>query len=121
MAVVKYKIPSQAASGAQTFADNVVGNQITDGTSQLTNANFAFDKVIPDKDNKNFSTAPFSDFLNLDSLKEETTAPSTQDGSIQKKEKIRFKGGTDDAGKSLFGSLNLRLQVAITNIITKYE
>lgn len=46
MAVVKYKIPSQAASGAETFSDSLVGRQITDGTSQLTNTSFAVDKII---------------------------------------------------------------------------
>ena len=47
MAVVRRKIPSQAASGAETFSDNLVGNQITDGSSQLTNTNFDIDRVIP--------------------------------------------------------------------------
>ena len=50
MAVVRRKIPSQAASGAETFSDNLVGNQITDGSSQLTNTNFDIDRVIPEKE-----------------------------------------------------------------------
>ena len=41
--MAKYKVPSQAASGADTFSDNLVGNQITTGTGQLTNTNFALD------------------------------------------------------------------------------
>ena len=81
--VVRYKVPSAAASGAQTFSDSLVGQQITDGTSQLTNTNFALDKVIVEKDNKNFKTSPFSDFLTLDKLKIETDIPSTTDGSIE--------------------------------------
>ena len=60
------KVPSQAASGKDTFSDNLVGIQITDGTSQLTNAVFAVDKTIPERDNKNFKTSPFSDFFTLD-------------------------------------------------------
>lgn len=118
--VVRYKVPSAAASGAQTFSDSLVGQQITDGTSQLTNTNFALDKVIVEKDNKNFKTSPFSDFLTLDKLKIETDIPSTTDGSIEKDEKIKFKGGKDDAGKSLFGSLASRLQVSISLIISKF-
>jgi hypothetical protein len=117
---VRYKVPSAAASGAQTFSDNLVGVQITDGTGQLTNTNFALDKVIVEKDNKNFKTSPFSDFLTLDKLKIETDVPSTTDGSIEKDEKIKFKGGKDDAGKSLFGSLSSRLQVSIALIISKF-
>jgi hypothetical protein len=123
MTVVKRIVPSQAASGVQTFSDSLVGNQITNGTSQLTNTNFALDKTIPEKDSKNFKTAPFSEFLTLDTLKEETDAPTTQDsltGTPTKKEKIRFRGVRDNANKSLFGSLKERLQVSINKIILKY-
>ena len=63
------KVPSQAASGFETFSDSIVGRQITDGTSQLTNTNFALNRVIPEKDAKSFKTAPFSDFLTLEDLK----------------------------------------------------
>jgi len=58
--MAKRKVPSQAASGAETFNDFLVGRQITDGTSSLTNTIFALDKVIPQRDAKNFSTTPFS-------------------------------------------------------------
>ena len=69
--MAKYKVPSQAASGADTFSDNLVGNQITTGTGQLTNTNFAFDKVVPEKDSRDFKTIPFSEYVTLDTLKEE--------------------------------------------------
>ena len=120
MAVVKRRVPSLAASGNQTFTDSLVGVQITDGSSQLANTNFAVDKIIPEKDSKNFKTSPFSEFLCLDNLKTEEDVPSTQDGSIQKDEKIKFKGGKDDAGKSLYGSLKQRLNVSVGKIITKF-
>ena len=117
---VKRRVPSLAASGNQTFSDSLVGVQITDGSSQLANTNFAVDKIIPEKDSKNFKTSPFSEFLTLDNLKTEEDIPSTQDGSIQKDEKIKFKGGKDDAGKSLYGSLKQRLNVSVGKIITKF-
>ena len=117
---VKRRVPSLAASGNQTFTDSLVGVQITDGSSQLANTNFAVDKIIPEKDSKNFKTSPFSEFLTLDNLKTEEDVPSTQDGSIQKDEKIKFKGGKDDAGKSLYGSLKQRLNVSVGKIITKF-
>ena len=120
MTIVKRRVPSLAASGNQTFSDSLVGVQITDGSSQLTNTNFAVDKIIPEKDSKNFKTSPFSEFLTLDNLKTEEDIPSTQDGSIQKDEKIKFKGGKDDAGKSLYGSLKQRLNVSVGKIITKF-
>jgi hypothetical protein len=76
--MAKYtKVPSKAASGAETFSDSIVGQQITDGTSQLTNANFALDRATPEKDSKNFRSIPFSDFLTLDDLKIEDDVPTS--------------------------------------------
>ena len=119
MAVTRYKVPSQAASGAETFSDSLVGRQNTDGTSQLTNTNFAFDKVVPEKDSRDFKTIPFSEYVTLDTLKEEKDAPTTQSGNA-KKEKIRFKANLDDSSKSLFGSLKQRLSASISKIINKF-
>lgn len=117
--MAKRKVPSQAASGAETFNDNLVGLQITDGSSQLTNAVFAIDNIIPEKDSKVFKTTPFSEFLTLENLKEETSAPTTQSKS-EKDKSIRFNGSKDDGGKSLFGSLKSRILVSITRIINKF-
>jgi len=112
--VVRRKAPIDAASGVETFSDKLVGTQITDGTSQLTNTNFDINRVIPEKDSKDFKSQPFSDFLTLKDLKEELS------GGTKKKEKIKFKGGINDAGKSLYGSLKQRLEVSISNIITNF-
>jgi len=110
MAKVRYKIPSQAASGADTFSDSLVGVQITDGSSQLTNTNFTLDRLTPERDIKSFINEPYTDFVTLDNLNEK--ADNT--------EKIKFKGGIDDAGKSLFGSLRLRLKKSVNKIISKF-
>jgi hypothetical protein len=119
--MARYKVPSQAANGSQTFSDNLVGVQITDGSSQLTNTNFDIDRVIPEKDSKNFKTSPFSNFLTLDDLKQETDAPTTTNQTEeQKRNAIKFKGSKNDTGKSLFGSLKSRLSVSITRIISKF-
>jgi hypothetical protein len=121
--MARYKVPSQAASGGDTFSDSLVGVQITDGSSQLTNTNFALDRTIPEKDSKNFRTSPFSDFLTLDTLKEENTetSSSTSTSGTKKTDKqIRFKNSKNDAGKSLFGSLSKRLEVSVKNIIKNY-
>ena len=111
---VRYKVPSAAGNGSQTFSDNIVGVQITDGTSQLTNTNFAIDKVISEKDSRDFKTSSFSNFFKLDDLKIEENAPKTTQGTKSKDEKIKFRGNADDAGKSLYGSLKLRLGVSVT-------
>ena len=81
--------------GVKTFSDNLVGLQITDGSSQLANTQFLIDRVIPEKDSKTFHTQPFSDFLTLDTLKEEKDTPTTQSGNA-KKEKIKFKANLEN-------------------------
>ena len=97
------KVPSQAASGADTFSDNLVGVQITTGTGQLTNTNFGLDSEVVQRDTKDFKTNPFSEFLTLDDLKLENDLLSKDEIAKRKKE-TRFKGAKNDAGKSLFGS-----------------
>lgn len=113
------KVPSQAASGKDTFSDSLVGFQITDGSSQLTNTNFEIDRNIPEKDSKKFRTNPFSDFFTLDELGRENDAPTTQFTSTNNS-KIKFKDAKNDAGRSLFGSLKNRVEVSIKNIILKF-
>jgi len=115
------KVPSQAASGRETFNDNLVGVQITDGSSQLTNTNFSIDKAIPTRDSKKFKTQPFSDFLTLDNISEinENDVVTTQT-SEDRKNDIKFNGSKGDGGKSLYGSLKSRVSVSIERIIKKY-
>ena len=119
--MAKRKVPSQASSGAETFNDFLVGRQITDGTSALTNTVFALDKVIPDKDSKNFTTNPFSQFLTLDTLKEVEGIQTTSTTPKKRRtDEVRFKGNKKYADKSLFGSLKSRILVSLTKIIQKF-
>ena len=113
------KIPSQAANGADTFSDNLVGNQITTGTGQLTNTNFSLDSEVIQRDVKTFKTNPFSDFLTLDDLKKQDPT-STSTNTTSRDKNIKFKGSKNDTGKSLFGSLKSRLGVATTKIINNF-
>jgi len=101
------KVPSQASSGFDTFSDSIVGRQITDGTSQLTNTNFALD-------------APFSNYLTLDDLKIEEDVPTTVVQSDGKKRPVKFNSSKTDATKSLFGSLRERIRVSIERIIKNF-
>jgi len=117
------KVTSQAASGGETFNDKLIGLQITDGSSQLANTAFLIDRVIPEKDSKNFLTQPFSDFLTLDTLQEETSQiyeNNSTSTSFERSKKIKFHNSKSDATKSLFGSLSVRLSVAVSNVIEKY-
>ena len=119
--MARRKVPSQAASGAETFNDFLVGRQITDGSSALTNTVFALDKSIPDKDSKNFTSNPFSQFLTLDTLKEVDGIQTTSTTPRKKRtDEVRFKGNKKYADKSLFGSLRSRILVSITRIISKF-
>ncbi len=118
--MAKRKVPSQAASGFDTFSDSLVGRQITDGTSQLTNTNFALDTIVPEKDSKKFQTAPFSDFITLENLKVEEDVPTTVVQSDGKKRPVRFNTNKRDASKSLFGSLRERIRVSIARIAKNF-
>jgi hypothetical protein len=118
--MAKRKIPSQASSGAETFNDFLVGRQLTDGTSALTNTVFALDKVIPQKDSKTFKTNPFSEFLTLETLKENNGVDLRAPSSKKKTNEIRFRGNKKYGDKSLFGSLSSRILVSITRIIEKF-
>jgi hypothetical protein len=124
MAKITRKVPYQAASGGETFNDKLIGLQITDGSSQLANTQFLIDRVIPEKDSKTFHTQPFSDFLTLDTLKEETNSiydnNSTGINSSDRSKKIKFHNSKNDASKSLFGSLSTRLNGAVGNIIESF-
>jgi len=113
-----YKVPSQAASGADTFSDFLVGAQITDGSSQMTNGNFAIDKVIPEKDSKNFITPPFTEFITLNDLNEETKNSANTSSMADKG--IKFNDDKKNVDKSLYGSLKERIRVSVSNIISKF-
>ena len=115
------KVPSQAASGADSFSDALVGNQITDGSSQMTGGNFAIEKVIPEKDSKEFITDPFTDFVTLDTINQEEV-PMTSDGeeTSTRDSEIRFNADKDNADRSLYGSLKQRRGVEGTDIIRKF-
>lgn len=118
--MAKRKVPSQAASGAETFNDFLVGRQLTDGTSALTNTVFALDKVIPQKDSKTFKSNPFSEFLTLENLKDIEGVQTTSTTTKKRTDEVRFRGNKKYGDKSLFGSLKSRILVSITRIIEKF-
>lgn len=120
--MAKYKVPSQAGSGADTFSDNLVGNQITTGSNQMTGTNFAIEKAIPEKDSKEFITEPFSDFVTLEDVTQDETTTSTNgsNSTSGNSGEIKFNSDKNNADRSLYGSLSERLRVAIQGIIIKF-
>ena len=53
-AVEKYFYPPRPGSGTNTFSDNIVGLQLTDGGG-LTQGNFEFTTAITEKVNRDFN------------------------------------------------------------------
>ena len=112
--------PRLAASGADTYADYLVGGQITNGTAQLTNTNFALDSVIVEKDSKTFKTGAFSKFFDFDSLQTQVSGVTTQSQEKIDQE-IVFNNSKADAGaNSMFGSLASRISVSLKQIIATF-
>ena len=119
--MAKRKVPSQASSGRETFNDNLIGNQITDGSSQLTATNFSLDNTIPERDTKQFRSVPFSEFLTIEDLKEETDGPKSKSKrSVKKEGKVKFRQNKEAGSKTLFGSLSKRLSSSVKNIIDQF-
>jgi len=115
------KVPSQAASGSETFSDSLVGGQITNGSNQMTGTNFAIDKAIPEKDSKEFRNNPFSDFVTLEDITQEDPTTSTENStSTEGNNVIKFNNDKNNADRSLYGSLRERLRVAVADILLKY-
>lgn len=114
------RVPSQAASGKDTFNDSLVGFQIVDGSGQLMNTSFMLDKVIPEKDAKEFVGQPFSDFMTLDDINEERTTIIDDSTTTAKQKEVKFNSSKTDGGTSLFGSLKDRLHVSVIDIIKRF-
>ena len=60
----KYFYPPRPGSGLNTFSDNIVGLQLTDGGG-LTQGNFEFTTYVTEKVNRTFDTGVFSDPISL--------------------------------------------------------
>ena len=118
--MAKRKVPSQAASGRETFNDNLIGNQITDGSSQLTATNFSVEKTLPQRDSKKFKTTPFSEYLTLDDLNEENDAPTTTSSTSDDDKTVKFNPSKQNGSKSLYGSLRERISISVKRIINKF-
>lgn len=106
-------------SGLDTFSDNLVGRQITDGSSLMTDTNFTINKTIPTKENKKFKTEKFSDFVTLDDITDKEII--VDNINVQdKSKKIKFINDSSNGAISLFGSLSSRVLSAISLIIEQF-
>ena len=104
--------------GTNTFADNLVGVQITDAGG-LTQGNFQFTTAIYEKTNRSFDTGVFSDAYTLDNLKV---------GNLQEAKRIIEKNFkvypnydlSEITSFSLYGSLAKRLSASAIKIINNF-
>lgn len=113
--MAKHKYPG--ASGKESISDNLVGRQITDGSSLMTNTSFTIDSTIPDKISKKFKTTDFSDFYTMDDVDTGVTTGSTNTNNPNK---IKFKSEKTNASVSLLGSLISRVAVTVEEVIEKF-
>ena len=118
MAKKKYFYPPAPPVGSETFSDNIVGNQITDGGG-MTNGVFEFTPITTDKANRTFDLGVFSDpislqGMNIQSVDEVKTI-------IEKNFKVYPNFDFSQITSfTEFGSLQKRISVAIVNIINRF-
>jgi hypothetical protein len=113
--MLKFSCPPQKPSGAGTFSNNLVGNQLTQGGG-LTQGNFIFTGLSTEKVNRNFDTGVFSAPFTLDNM---------NISSVEEARKIfdtNFKVYPNFDNSNVlsfvgYGSLSKRFESSITNII----
>jgi hypothetical protein len=118
MAKKKYFYPPAPPVGSETFSDNIVGNQITDGGG-LTNGVFEFTPVTADKANRSFDLGVFSDPISLNgmNIKNVDEVKSIIEKNFKVYPNFDFSQITSFTE---FGSLQKRISVAIVNIINHF-
>ncbi len=117
-AVEKYFYPPRPGSGTNTFSDNIVGLQLTDGGG-LTQGNFEFTTAITEKVNRDFNIGAFSEPISLEDMDVDQIAQSR----IIFAKEFRVYPNLDlseVSNFSMYGSLTKRLEVSITRIINQF-
>ena len=104
--------------GTNTFADNIVGVQITDGGG-LTQGNFQFTSAIYEKSNRKFDTGVFSEGYTLENLKINNIEEAKR--IIEKNFKVYPNYDLSEVTSfSLYGSLAKRLSSSAIKIINNF-
>ena len=115
--MTKYYYPPAPGNGAGTFSDNLVGLQFTQGSPQMTTANFSsFGDSGSEKTDRNFELGGFSAPITLDSLS--NNQPHLNQQLLNSSLQINFN--YDDSVISnlvLYGSMKERFRVATNGIV----
>ena len=120
MATNKFRYPPAPGHGGDTFSDNLVGNQITNGSSQMTMGNFSTQPTNstllsqPKQETAVFSSPITLNSLNIGDLE---LAKSTVKNNLE----IFINTDTSEISNLvLYGSLKKRFSVATQNIINNF-
>ena len=119
MASNKFRYPPAPPNGSETFSDNLVGNQITDGSSQMTNSTFSFAQDISNPVPVGYQINSFSNPITLSTLGianleiARTTASNHLEVFIN-------NDSSDLSSFVLYGSLKKRLNIAVDTIINTF-
>ena len=116
--MANYKCYPLGGSGSNTFSDNLVGMQITDGGG-LTLGNFGFTTGFVEKSNRNFETGSFSQALSLETLGVTSLEQGRKIFEVNFKVYPNFEQN-DILNFTQYGSLVKRFEAAITNIVNHY-
>ena len=113
--MAKFTCPPQRASGANTFANNLVGLQLTQGGG-LTFANFVSANPIKEKVDRNFDTGSFSQFFTLKNLNITSVEEAAKIFDTNFKIYPNFDN-TQITNLVAYGSLSKRFEASVSNII----
>ena len=119
MATNRFRYPPAPPNGSETFSDNLVGNQITDGSSQMTNSTFSFVQDASNPVSPNYEINSFSNPITLSTLgiANLEIAKKTASNNLE----VFINNDTSDLSSFvLYGSLKKRLNVAVENIINTF-
>jgi hypothetical protein len=114
----KYTCPPQSASGAGTFANNLVGLQLVTGGG-LTQGNFEFVISSNEKVNRNFTIGTFSEPITLETLSITSVAESS--AIFQNNFKVYPNFDLLNVTNfTLYGSVSKRFSTSITKVISYF-
>jgi|TARA_R110000744_G_scaffold289935_4_gene400745 hypothetical protein len=116
MASNRFRYPPSPGNGSDTFSDNLVGNQITDGSSQMTMGTFSVEQEYSKPNSVDYELASFSEPITLESLDLPNLEIARQ--TISNNLSVFINNDTSDLSSFvLYGSLKKRLNVAVKEVI----
>jgi hypothetical protein len=118
MASTNYRYPPAPPNGTGTFSDNLVGNQFTNGSSQMSNGNFSTTNSSKSQ-SVSFTLGGFSEPVTLDSMDIGSIDVAKAQSSNNLDVFINYDT-SDLSNMVLYGSLKKRLSVAVDNVINSF-